>query len=52
LARWRCPPPRTRGGHPGDDKELRVERLVYEGMSKRLARAEVYGREEVLKVGN
>src|SRR5215210_3978433 len=35
--------PRVQGGHPGDDKERRVDRLVYEGMSRRLARAAVYG---------
>jgi hypothetical protein len=41
----------VRGG-PLGDAERRVDRLVYEGMSRRLARAEVYGVEEVPGDGN
>ena len=44
--------PLARGRHPGDGKERRVDRLVYEGMSERLAREAVYGGKGVLGVGN
>lgn len=44
--------PRVQGGHLEDDKERRVDRLVYEGMSRRLAREAVYGGKDVLEVGN
>jgi hypothetical protein len=44
--------PRVQGGHLDDDKERRVDRLVYEGMSRRLAREAVYGGKDVLEVGD
>ncbi len=45
--------PRIQGGHLDDaDKERRVDRPVYQGMSRRLALAEVSGGEDVLGVGN
>ncbi len=43
-------PPRSRRSAPGDPKQ-RVERLVYEGVSRCWAQAEVYGGEDVLGVG-
>ena len=44
--------PRVQEGHLDDDKERRVDRLVYEGMSRRLAREAVYGGKDVLEVGD
>jgi hypothetical protein len=43
--------PATSRLRPTEDRTERVERLVYEGMARRWAEAEVYGGEVVLEDG-